>query len=769
MNKTIITELERARTIMGLKPKSHGLLNEQGGLYDDIIKLFSRKTIPKEAAEKLVTRLNKLMTRDATLKIGNVLQTMTNAGNMRITKNGSKFIVSDTGAQYRLTDINNIIVGISNGTINKETLEKIIARLPERFADGSGFRGPFGTLMKELEEKVAKETSEKTKIKTDDTKIKTDDTKIKTDGGTETTLPTLKDLKSDTLVGKWTKSVKNVLFSGKFIGFAGVKQKALKKWMNNLTPPNLNSLLKELNEAAGQSTVVLPRSVEDIVYLVGRSIERGTPIPPEISDDIIGILLRSDSFAQKNGIIDLLGRNSSAKLRRQAKKGELSDEDLRILLGGKRNSRLEAENLLRAELTKVTVGGTLIKATPKTLRGWLYVLGASTVGLVIDLIVQEYQKLTANEKAIAGLTEKFYQKFKGNEKIIFDSGGLSNKEAEAFAKKLYAYLQGWMFMRDLNEFNNIQEFIEKYPNKNDPNKTAETIDEIPNNSREKFLNDVVDAMSYDNVPDVGWFKYFTGVPDNQIINVIKQIPTVLAMSQVTYFYNKLGDETLMSNLGLMNAKLIPGLSTLLNLTDGTKQDVFNVVADKEWLVGSQAADDDMIDVADRLTQFWPEYATARYNETGDLVYSRYKPNALISTDNLERISNFTDYSPYGTEDNDWDAEDFQEFLNNLKSEEFNSGQCYGLEQAKCQKPYFTTDKNLEPDGGRLPGAQIQDLKDGFTAMVKDLYDAFINDGIKGVKKQIEKDNEDTKDNTEGGGRNPTPNITEGLINILNNK
>jgi len=339
MNKTIITELERARTIMGLKPKSHGLLNEQGGLYDDIIKLFSRKTIPKEAAEKLVTRLNKLMTRDATLKIGNVLQTMTNAGNMRITKNGSKFIVSDTGAQYRLTDINNIIVGISNGTINKETLEKIIARLPERFADGSGFRGPFGTLMKELEEKVAKETSEKTKIKTktDDTKIKTDDTKIKTDGGTETTLPTLKDLKSDTLVGKWTKSVKNVLFSGKFIGFAGVKQKALKKWMNNLTPPNLNSLLKELNEAAGQSTVVLPRSVEDIVYLVGRSIERGTPIPPEISDDIIGILLRSDSFAQKNGIIDLLGRNSSAKLRRQAKNGELSDDELRILLGGKRN------------------------------------------------------------------------------------------------------------------------------------------------------------------------------------------------------------------------------------------------------------------------------------------------------------------------------------------------------------------------------------------------------------------------------------------------
>ena len=115
-------------------------------------KLFSRKTIPKEAAEKLATRLNKLMTRDATSKIGNVLQRMANEANVEITEKGSKFIVSDTGAQYRLTDINNIMVGVSNGTINKETLEKIIERLPERFADGSGFRGPFGAQMRELQE-----------------------------------------------------------------------------------------------------------------------------------------------------------------------------------------------------------------------------------------------------------------------------------------------------------------------------------------------------------------------------------------------------------------------------------------------------------------------------------------------------------------------------------------------------------------------------------------------------------------------------------------
>ena len=49
-------------------------------------------------------------------------------------------------------------------------------------------------------------------------------------------------------------------------------------------------------------------------------------------------------------------------------------------------------------------------------------------------------------------------------------------------------------------------------------------------------------------------------------------------------------------------------------------------------------------------------------------------------------------------------------------------------------------------------------------MVKDLYKAFKDNGIKGVKDQITADN--TKEVIK---RNPTPNIEEGLINILNNK
>ena len=753
MNKKIITELERTREIMGLKEGN--LLNEQPAKYlGKILNVFSRKTLSKEAAEKIANRLNKLLTNTAD-ELTSVFDKMSREGNFMLAPDGTKRLVSETGLNFKMSDIEKIMSGVINGKIFGENLEVILKRLPERLKDGSGFRESFGTEMKLLVKKVESESVESAVEK----KV------VSVTDDVVTPVTALKDLKSETLIGSWSKSIKGVLFSGKFIGFTGVKQKALKEWMGNLKPPNLNTLLKVLNELAGQSTATnAGRSVDDIVFQVGRAIEKGTPIPPEVSNDIIGILLRSESFAQKGGIIDLLRKNSTAKLRRQAKDGTLDDKDLTILLGGGKNATEETIGILKSELKNITVGGTLLKTAPKTGKGWLYALGGVTTALVLDYIVQQYQALTATEKAIAGLTEKFYQKFKGNEGIIFDRGGLSNKEAEAFAKKLYAYLQGYMLLRDVNEFNNIQDFIGKYSNKNNPSKTAETIDEIPNNSREKFLNDVVDAMSYDNVPDVGWFKYFTGVPDNQIIGVIKQIPTVLAMSQVTYFYNKLGDETLMSNLGLMNAKLIPGLSTIVNLIDGTKQDVFDEVSGKEWLVGSEAAGDDMLDAADALTEFWPEYATARYNETENLVYSRYEQSALISADNLERISNYTDYSPYGTEETDWDSQDFQEFLNNLKSEEFNSGQCYGLENAKCLKAYFTTDKNKKPEGGRLPGAQLQDLKDGFTNMIKDLYKAFKENGIKGVKDQITADN--TKEVTK---RNPTPNIEEGLINILNNK
>ena len=754
MIKTLITELERARTIMGLKPKSYGLLNEQGGLYDDIIKAFSRKTISKEAAEQLSIRLSNLLSRTSTTKLGNIFNRMTKVGNMKTTKGGTKYIISETGSQFKFSDIQKIIAGVADGSISGDKLQKMIDQLPERLADGTSFKKSFGDQMKLLEKKVTKDAAEKTKVKTDDAEVKTD---------TETTTPTnaLQGVTDDTLVMQWTKGIKDLLFKKAFTGSNGIKQKALRDWMNNLDNPSLAKLLDELKVLASQQTQVkLPMSVEDLVAQVAQSIERQRVIPPQVMDDIIGILLRSD---QQKEIIELLGKYSTAQLRRQVKSGAITDKELKFLLGGERNATDELVTALRERLKNWTVGGTLLKIIPKTKKGWLYTISAVSLGILLDFIVQKYQELTASQKAIAGLTEKFYQKFKGNKQIIFDRGGLSDKEAEAFAKKLYGYLQGYMVIRDINELNNLNDYIGQYNNKDGSGQAATSIDEIPNNKREEFLQKIINDMSYDYVPDVGALKLFTGVDDSSIIAVIKKIPSILAMSQVTYFYNRLGDEKLMDNLSLMNAKVIPGVSTLLNWVFTTRQDVFDVVADKEWLIGSEAADDDLLDVTNALVEFWPQYATKRYNENDELVYSRYKPNALISADNLERITKYKDYSPYGTEETDWNAEDFQTWLDGLSSEEFNKGQCYGIPSNKCEKPYFTTDKS-NPDRGKRSGAKVQELKDDFTNIVNELYEAFQDGGLEGVKNKIKGMNKESDTN-----RNPLPNITEGLINILKNK
>ena len=174
MIKTLITELERARTIMGLKPKSYGLLNEQGGLYDDIIKAFSRKTISKEAAEQLSIRLSNLLSRTSTTKLGNIFNRMTKVGNMKTTKGGTKYIISETGSQFKFSDIQKIIAGVADGSISGDKLQKMIDQLPERLADGTSFKKSFGDQMKLLEKKVTKDAAEKTKVKTDDAEVKTD-------------------------------------------------------------------------------------------------------------------------------------------------------------------------------------------------------------------------------------------------------------------------------------------------------------------------------------------------------------------------------------------------------------------------------------------------------------------------------------------------------------------------------------------------------------------------------------------------------------------
>ena len=172
----------------------------------------------------------------------------------------------------------------------------------------------------------------------------------------------------------------------------------------------------------------------------------------------------------------------------------------------------------------------------------------------MDLIIRSFQYYTASQKAIAGLTQQFYQKFKGQEQLIFDKGGITDDEAKALAQKLHGYLRQVSFIRDQGELDDFKEKLASYPHKDKPRERedcdeenkencpwkhpVETIDDIPNDFREEFVEWIRENNSGSKADHGFVTKTITGVDDDSILDTIEIVPTILAMSQVTYFYNE---------------------------------------------------------------------------------------------------------------------------------------------------------------------------------------------------------------------------------------
>ena len=121
MNKTIITELKRAREIMGLNVGE--LLNEQSPtkLLGKILNTFSRTTLPKEAAEKLAIRLSKLLSKSEGTALTNVFDRMNS--NIVLGPNGGKYLVSATGTNFPFSNIERIISLVASGKFGMKTGE----------------------------------------------------------------------------------------------------------------------------------------------------------------------------------------------------------------------------------------------------------------------------------------------------------------------------------------------------------------------------------------------------------------------------------------------------------------------------------------------------------------------------------------------------------------------------------------------------------------------------------------------------------------------
>ena len=778
MNKKIIYELERAREIMGLKQPTNNLITEQR---DDIVKFLQKlftKQGGKEISQALADRMIKLVGKEGSQSVANVLTRMTRKANVKFADDGVTIIalVGQKGELYDMATIKKVMSKVADGSISTKQLDDFLALMPYLLKNGDAFAVSFTKQMKLLEAQVQKEIAEKLEKEAIEKAEKEAIEKAEREAiekaereaieKAEKEAVDLTTLKSTTWLETFTKDLKAFIWKTKSAGASGTKQKVFKAWIDDPTNgvTNLKSLQKELTELASQSTHKLPRSVDELVALIGRAIEKDRVIPPEVLDDLIGILSRSD---QQDKIIKSIWKNSDAATRRAAKNGTLDEAALKTLLGGEKNATTDLLSMLRNMLKdKFTAGGTLLKIIPKTRKGLIYTALGISGAVLLDQLIQSWNTLTASNKSIAGATEQLYKKFQGNKDAIYQLGGLSDSEAEILAEKLHVYLRGYMVIRDFNESNNMTDLINKYAIEDDAGK--KTIAGIPNEKREAFREELIEEMAdydeYFTFKSNTFLKWITGVDDWSIEAVIDAAPTVLSMSQIVFFYNKMGKTKFVDDLGLMNKK-IPLLGLLINMVTIDKKDALKWIGEKSWVVGSDSDDDSLDKAAKMLTDFWPEYAETRENERGQTVYGRYKPEALISTDNLSRLAMCNDYNPEGDATNKW-SNDFQEFLNGLTSEDFNKGQCCNKTGGKCPEVYFTTDPD-DDDVGKRSGAAIKDIQLEFSNIIKELKVAFEEGGFSGVRDQIDKWNEEKK--KEDKRRNPSPNIYEGLINILNTK
>ena len=139
MNKTIITELKRAREIMGLNVGE--LLNEQPTkLLGKILNTFSRTTLPKEAAEKLAIRLSKLLSKSEGTALTNVFDRMNS--NIVLGPNGGKYLVSATGTNFPFSNIERIISLVASGKFGIVVLENVLSIFPNSFVGCSFSNSP---------------------------------------------------------------------------------------------------------------------------------------------------------------------------------------------------------------------------------------------------------------------------------------------------------------------------------------------------------------------------------------------------------------------------------------------------------------------------------------------------------------------------------------------------------------------------------------------------------------------------------------------------
>lgn len=220
----------------------------------------------------------------------------------------------------------------------------------------------------------------------------------------------------------------------------------------------------------------------------------------------------------------------------------------------------------------------------------------------------EREFISAYQKSPAGLSlsDEVYRKVMGNPAYVKDKGGLTNEEANKIASELKYYLTptfGFNYSKE-NWIKWCKEFPIDCEKSACWKKNKGNLENIANWD----LVDCVDGLSWDG-------KQFLGTNDGAVEDIYNDdIPTTLASSQVTYFYNKNhadGGDTLEGDLGNMTISLLPSyiIKNTFDL-DFRKVDILKILDKKVFAYGIETEADikqAYKKYGEMLQDYWPRF------------------------------------------------------------------------------------------------------------------------------------------------------------------
>ena len=327
-------------------------------------------------------------------------------------------------------------------------------------------------------------------------------------------------------------------------------------------------------------------------------------------------------------------------------------------------------------------------------------------------------------KAEAGLKEDFYMKLEGAKTLVLDEGGLDDEQAKTIAQMLNNLLN---YIFDMEH-----DFPDLYLEFTAYTRTSEAKAEGVNFELGDFKGVNIENLSahreifkafsdwIDKIVEDGTYapaaSFVTGVSDQGVQDIYKNmIPTVLAASQVTHFY----DHGIHQSHGALHGDLeklqpiihwlpIPIFSRTFG--DGI-QEIYDILEDMQWMKSVTKGEMSLSEILDVAISEWPTFPETLSGSTGKLWC---KWSGHIPPDALATLMDGTEAGK-AAQPAFIVGEDQQNWLDELTAQEFNRAFCLAAE-GTCIDPYGWTKEEM--DSG---AKKVQESKAALTEHMKSFF------------------------------------------------